>query len=304
MPLIFVKLQWKGKHPQPHIYYSELHKEEIMTKHLKIGEMINIKFLGKSYCIGTEVDRGEWISCVKNRNKTKTERTEKQYNQCFSCRRTDFFSCRATCAGDFCNPSSEKALAMCTPANTSIYLTTASGVNKVGVSLNLPKRWIEQGSDKAIEIAKAPGLEARKIEQLIAKKYDLKLQVRNSTKIKNLGSPFDEKHEHQLIEIVDTMKDEIKGIVAESGGEFIENPKMEGFEEFHGEIKQNVNYSEVTPKKGAEFGGIITAIKGSILIVDREGYYFVLDLKKLVGTTFEFIEKSTMETQTALDEWF
>ena len=54
-----------------------------------------------------------------------------------------------------------------------------------------------------------------------------------------------------------------------------------------------------------EFGGIIVAVKGPLIIVQQGIYYFALDTKQLVGRTIEFLEReANMPGQTSLDEWF
>ena len=61
-------------------------------------------------------------------------------------------------------------------------------INKVGVSLGLPRRWVEQGSEYAVHIATAPGLEARRID--LPKLLTNSIKVRRKRKWAKKGIAF------------------------------------------------------------------------------------------------------------------
>ncbi len=302
---IFTGLFWKND--QPYITYCRIDDTRLEEKSLKVGDKFNIRFRAGKYCIGTEIDRALWISCAENKlrlGKDKKTALLESSKQCDDCLNNNFFTCRMTCTGMFCKPSSPKAKLICKPPNTNVYLTSVAGIKKVGVSLSLPRRWIEQGSDLAVKVAEAPGLEARRIEQRIAEELSLKLQVRNNHKIKNLASKNIEQERSSLMELVSKSMKIIDDNLAETGKR-IENPEILEFSESYGENLNGLNILEKKIELNGEFGGEIVAIKGSILVVKQETYYYAIDLKKLISNTFEFIEHDArMDTQTALDEWF
>ncbi len=281
---------------------------------LNIGEEFNIKVGEKRLCIGTEANAGKWITCASNQRKKNggegvtsyhDKIIDSNYIQCSTCRITNYFSCRMTCTGVVCDPSSAMAKAKCDPPDTSVYLTHVGGELKVGVSLGVTRRWLEQGSDYSTVITKTTGLNARKIEQILAKKFSLKLQVRNTKKLRNL-KPI--KHEYGFEEISYKLK-EIKPLMRELTNETEENQLISNtidLTKYYGNLNFDRNVEEINIEPGIEFGGVVVAVKGSFIIVQNGIYYYALDTKKLISNTFELLDRPAIvkKEQAGLDEWF
>lgn len=226
--------------------------------------------------------------------------------QCYYCNMKEYFACRKICIGDECRPSSSMAFDRCQPAETGVYLTKVGGQLKVGVSLNSDRRWLEQGSDFALELATLPGLEARAVEKRIAEELELKLQVRSKAKFENLNPAPQDDFEQELKDILGqslAIAEEIKTI---RGVEGIIHPQPEisDLTKFQGDLTGIGYFQEFSYLANDEFGGKIVGIKGSFIIVENNGYHFALDTKKLVGAVFELIPKATMKSQQSLDEFF
>lgn len=309
LKLIFVGIKWKGNPYRPFVEYCEINGNIIKEKELKIGSKFNIKFLVDSYCIGSEVGKGLWISCAENRLQKQLEPKTVQLNsdkekQCSICLNENFFTCRMTCTGTFCQPSSPQAKEACTPPKTSVYLTSVAGKKKVGVSLSLPRRWIEQGSDFAVKIVEAPGLEARRIEQILAQELELNLSVRNNHKIKHLAAVS----KNTGTEILEGLINESQKILDQAlpvNGKKIEHPEILDLGGYFGNSLANLDINEKIAKPGDEFGGEVYAVKGSILVVRQERYFYALNLKSMISKTFSFLNSDAkMDTQTSLNEWF
>lgn len=308
MKYIFSQFMWKGDPYQPFISLVQIDGKQMEEKYLKIGENFNIRIHEGKFCIGTEVERGRWITCVESKERLKkslsTTKIRTNKKQCTLCTKTNFFDCRMTCVGNYCNPTTPRAKKICDPPDTSVYITNLAGINKVGVSLSLPRRWIEQGSSVGIRVAKLPGLEARRLEQKLAKAFDLKLQVRNSTKIKQLSLNVGKKERDKLLKIAEKSSSTIDSVLATSTGEKYTNANLVDLEEYYGNSLPNKQVTEIKVQEGVEFGGEIFSIRGSILIVKRGEYFYALDLKQLLSRVIEFTESTEMDTHTSLDEWF
>ncbi|MCY3413306.1 MAG: DUF2797 domain-containing protein [Candidatus Heimdallarchaeota archaeon] len=306
---IFMGSRWVKNPISPVFEYTAINSDKIIRKSLAAGERIHFVIHEERYCIGSEVGRGEWISCYSNSQKQEDNLdrsvTITTGRQCNDCKMQNFYDCRMTCTGVFCNPSTQLAKEMCKPKKTAVYLTSIAGLHKVGVSLSLPKRWIEQGSEYAAQIAVAPGLEARRLEQLLSEELNLKLQIRNSQKIKQIQRKPSENDylalDRYILDVEKIIEKEFKkGRVSH-----LENPKIIDLQSYYGDAIPDGSITEISVKKDQEFGGKIISLKGSIIIVENSGYHYLLDLKALIGRSFSFLDREAMmEAQTSLSDWF
>jgi len=227
------------------------------------------------------------------------------YIQCYRCATTEYFTCRMTCQGDVCVPTSDRAYELCQPPKTSVYLTYVGDELKIGVSLGIPRRWVEQGSDLATVVATAPGLEARRLEQYAAQQLNLKLQVRNSTKLQSLNSIDMEQGRQQLEKAIDDIQPLITEILGNVPGNTVRQPEIIDLHPYYGDLHISTPVQQVEVLPGNEFGGEIVGLKGSILVVKQGAYHYAMDLKKLRSYEFDFIdEKAKIATQSYLDQWF
>ncbi|MHA2028168.1 MAG: DUF2797 domain-containing protein [Candidatus Kariarchaeaceae archaeon] len=315
MAYIFVKLVWKQDPIFPMFRIIPTKSKEYSELPLIIGDEFNIKIRGRKLCIGSEVAGQGWITCVANQirlNKPykragiQQERAlSSEFIQCLDCRQASYFSCRQICIGKECNASSQEAFDACQGPRTSVYLTHLGGQLKVGVSLDIQRRWLEQGSDYGVELIKLPGLEARRLEQEISKHLDLSLQVRNTAKIRNykairedyITGEFEEKIK-QVDKIVEVDYAEIDKIE-------ISKKVIVDLTSFYGNqsFERPIQLFDVQPN--FEFGGVIESIKGSIIVVRNGIYLYGLDSKALTGYTIEILDRvASMAGQRSLDEWF
>ncbi len=311
MSYIFVKLHWETDPVVPVLLYFKRGSEQLLKKPLKIGDILNLRLTGNKYCIGSEVSRGNWKSCItvhreNGYDNDSEEKVINPYKQCILCMGRDFFNCRMTCIGDVCTPSTPSAQKYCIPPETYVYLTSIGNRFKVGVSLSLPRRWLEQGSDLAVAIAQLPGLEARRLEHLIAGELGITLQVRNSYKIKNLSIKSKNTRINQLNELIIKTKPIINRIIA--------SMPQDMYSVLPGEIIDLTNYygalnfvnppEEIIPTEDAQFGSKIIGIKGSLIIASHENHIFILDTKKLSSHEFFFIDQIDIKSNSVIDEWF
>lgn len=305
-----LKVAWVGEPLKPVLFTSEK-DGSIQHIPLNIGTPLNVKILSKGFCIGTEPDKGEWISCIENKRRLGLEAGEPnrvaQGKQCNLCIKEEYFACRKTCTGKFCNPTSQRAYSLCQPPKTAVYLTRIGSKNKVGVSLQPIRRWVEQGSDFATWVVKLPGLEARAVEQEVAKAFGFNLQVSPKHKMTEAHNSPDFDSTEDLQKAIYSIK-QIALEIAEQRKKpalFNENTEFADLRQFYGNLDQiDRPLQEVEIKEGVEFGGNVIAVKGAILIIEKDGYFYGINTKKWSGCSFEFIENATMDTQLSLDDWF
>jgi hypothetical protein len=308
--------------------YSEITGTQILRKTLFLGQEINLKIQKERYCTGSESGTGKWITCLARQQQDGeldsshalrfvhpddiTEGDDpslilldsRKFTQCYKCSTTDYFSCRMTCQGDFCNPSSPIAKQYCEKSETKLYLTYVGDQYKIGVSLNPKRRWLEQGSDLATVVAELPGLEARAVEQIGSQELGLKLQVRGTSKLQNLNKIHLEDARKQLLGYRSKIKPFVTKMLQKVDGSYISDDIHE-LTPIYGWFDQKTPINIVDPIGDIEFGGKILAIKGSIIVVQQGDYQYALDCKAIISRSFSFLDrKAIMPTQSFLDQWF
>lgn len=315
MAYIFVKLVWNLNPIYPSLRIISTKNEQFSELPLVIGDEFNIKFGGRKLCIGTEMAEKGWITCVANQNRLnkpyfklgiQQERgVPNEYIQCLDCRQANYFACRQICIGNECNPSSQQAYDACQGPRTSVYLTHLGGQTKVGVSLSVQRRWLEQGSDYGVELVKMPGLASRKLEQQISKELDLKLQVRNTAKIRNF-KPLSLKYGGEELESKFNQCLEIISKDFAETDKIINDPlEITDLTPNYGKLEIDRPIQLVDFKPSLEFGGTIEAVKGSIIIVRNGLYLYGLDTKILTSRTFRILDhEASIGGQRSLEEWY
>ncbi|MGC9780613.1 MAG: DUF2797 domain-containing protein [Candidatus Heimdallarchaeota archaeon] len=280
MRVFIIHFGWKLKPKTvPYLVYlpEDSTKEEVYA--LKPGANITIKIAPNEskYCIGFNNYEDARFSCPT------AEKIPMNRSQCQSCSLNEFFFCRALCQGDFCQPSSEEAKEYCWKKNAYVYLTYIAGKIKVGSSTSPHRRWIGQGSDAGISIAKGVGLAPRALEHQIGTKYSLPLGIRLTQKVKLLGKSIDKKTiEKEIMLLVDEIQKSMKSEI------LIPRDKLEPItflDEFYGNIP-TITARPILKKlesTGLEISGEIIGIKGTILVVKNVGTYFALNLSTLIG---------------------
>ena len=265
---------------------------------LKPGDDFNIRIGEVRRCIGHRTDLGEWSLCSTGLPLLDDD------VQCYRCGRDEFYQCRALCQGDECNPSSPKAEKLCSPPNTTVYLTIVAGQLKVGVSLNFFRRWLQQGSEIGVVIAKGPGLEARRYEKAIGRLEGIVMSVRTNRKINHLKptSSFTELKK-QLLEALEIIK-EVE--VPEEVTRLEVNPdEIVNLAPYYGELEKLESVPIILTKKDKLFGGTIIGQKGSFLVLQDGKTPIAINLNFLMGFDIEFLdEKPERSGQKSLLDFF
>lgn len=312
---IFVNLAWKTDPITSWLRFLHQGSSNYTDVQISMGDKFNIAFLSRRFCIGTDLAGPGWVSCIERQKifhqlnlvagKYQEIEVENKYNQCYLCRQQNYFSCRIICTGVKCEPSSERAFEICQPPDTVVYLTHIGGQIKVGVTLDITRRWLEQGSDQVTVIARTPGLEARRIEHQISEELSVKTQIRNTTKIRNLLNTKTEEVKQDLQNKVRDSKRIVDKVLSTSPGVAFSDPKIVSLSKYYGDLEFDKRVTEIEPIPGTEFGGDVMAVKGSIIIVKNSMYYYALDTKKFTSTEFQLLDRTAViEGQASLDEWF
>ena len=317
MGYIFVGQFWHRNPIYPVLRVVPLRGLKHSEYPLTLGEQFNIRIAPVRYCIGTSHFEKGWITCIENQNEynrpnlvdgvQEAKRVSLNLTQCLLCQDDDFYKCRKICTGESCNPSSQAAYNKCQPPDTAVYLTHIAGELKVGVSLRKESRWLDQGSDYSTVISYAPGLEARRIEQRLGQKLDLKLHIKNSTKFRNFGPMSIEYVTEEIEDTVTKAQTIIDDVLESCDGKRIKSPQIYDYTSYYGKIdfERPIQVIEIKDDTDIEFGGYIVAFKGSLLVVQQGIYYYGIDTKDLVSREFEFLNRDAkMEGQASLDEWF
>ncbi len=278
--------------PQPRLLLADL-TSGLILRNLKVNDVISGMISDEMGCIGHEKDKGQYVPCPTQ------SLPQKGHVRCQSCFREDFFSCRAYCTGRQCLPSSLRARQLCIPSETFVYLTAVGDVVKVGVSLNPLKRWLDQGSLFATVVYRAPGLEARRIENEVASFLNVSKTVTFSSKLRSLPSLDLENARDRLVSIV---------------------KQLERFNKYEEYRLPDSEIHDLTPNYGEfvsirhlpqeimlnqEFSGIIKGFLGKMVLLENNKTYFVLNLKKFVGHWCDLgSELKSMKGQQSLNAFF
>lgn len=279
---------WKMK-PNPIPYFLLANDNVSMAEEvfeLLPGKELSIKVDAKSmkYCVGFSTPKGNRISCPT------AEILDGKNFHCASCSLSEFFTCKAICQGDFCNPSSAEAKKHCWNTKAYVYLTSITGKIKVGSSISVIRRWLGQGSDAGVVIAEGVGLEPRALEHHIGSLPEFPLAIRVTQKMKSLGQKINkEKLTAEMEEAINLILSTIKSNI------LYPKEKITGLtflDEFHGEI----NNIEARPmiktldESGLDISGEIVGVKGSILVLQNGSTYYATNLNSIIGSYIELDE--------------
>jgi hypothetical protein len=265
---------------------------------LRAGDEFNVKIGDVRRCIGHRSNIGEWSLCS-----TGLPLLEGAV-QCYRCGRDEFYQCRALCQGDICTPSSPKAKRLCVPPNTEVYLTIIAGQLKVGVSLNAFKRWLQQGSEIGVVIAKGPGLEARRYEKAVGRLEEITMSVRTNRKIKHLKptSSFSDLKKQLLAGLEFIKQVELPKEVTRLE---INPDEIVNLANYYGELEKLESTPLILTKEDKLFGGTIIGQKGSFLVLQDDKTPLAINLNYLMGFDIEFLtEKPERAGQKSLMDFF
>jgi len=266
--------------PTPYILYITTESKQEQILELTPGNNLNIKIDAKEpkFCVG--FSNSEWVRLPC----PTVEIIPQNKVQCQSCSLKEFFICRAYCQGDYCHPSSEEAREHCWNTTTSVYLTFVGGKVKVGSSTNPFRRWIGQGSDAGISIAKGVGLDPRALEHQIGVKLSLPMAMRLTQKIKQLGKPIDR---DLIIATINSAVDEVYSSIKSKI--LLPRKKLENItflDNYYGELSTLKMRPLLKQRNsdGLEISGSIAGVKGSLLVLKNLETYYATNLNALVGS--------------------
>ena len=297
---LLVNVSWKAldnDNYKPGLVIQDVStNEEPFFYELKPGMQFSFEISKERFCIGYEERKGVWKKCPFNAHPVEGS------NQCLSCMSKDFFSCRKTCNGTVCRPSSKEALELCSTMDTSVYVTHVGGNIKVGVSLNPLKRWLDQGSLFGAVVFRSYGLEARRIERELAKKLSAKLSVRSTTKVNQLINGFKvRKSKEELekaLELVNKYTPKVPHLREEQ-----EITDLTIY--FSDLLKLKHQPKEIELSLNARIGGAFKGMIGKIIVFENNMQNYYLNGKKIIGKKIRFIDEiPKIKGQQSIFEYF
>ncbi len=258
---------------QPYLYLQNSHgKREELS--LEPGRDIRWRFTGPRRCIGYW-DDNQYHPCPnhavlrKNQIRCRTCSTLSKYSPCIQCR------------GNTCL-ANEKRRKECMETPYAVYLALfGNDFIKVGVSTlsRLSLRWVEQGADYGAMIAEVEGgLDARKIERVVAKRADISDSIHQTRKQAIMARRLAEKDaKAKILEVMDDI-----GIPnLEQSPEIVDLSPYYGFETPPSDPLRWPENNEMI--HNSTLDGKILGVKGSNILVERGAILFVADLRRVLG---------------------
>lgn len=259
----------------PYFWLRAIDSQDVTRLGLQRGEAIDFSVSKARYCIGyhTRDDYHEYKQCpdlAKVQNPARV--------QCFACAARDVLlpciGCDGTRCSEIKHPQSE-----CQIQPTSVYLVLFGEYSKVGVSKSdrLLKRWVEQGADAGVEIAKfSNGSLARLAEGLISSKMSIPKYARFDTKLKGLRFQIDQ----SSLERLNNLSRQAFRLIKEERLDFAEGSLMKGALEEYYKFDVSIRPSGVTVNVSAR--GTYAGMKGPIFLYRGEGDW-AMDFNNLRG---------------------
>jgi hypothetical protein len=175
----------------------------------------------------------------------------------------------------------------------------------VGVSVNrrILTRWVEQGADYGMVLAKVRGgMKARKFESILSKDPKLRKSVHPSRKSSAISNEI---ADDEATKYISDFKDSL-------------DPSLYDFDfNFSGltKLSKHYNLSEIQAKPtewiepraridGKQIFGKVVGMKGTHLITKIENAYTVANLRRLVGYSIDSEKEIKAVTQSGLLDYF
>ena len=298
-----IGLKWDPNHPPYAFLYLRDMKDDpthTFTFPLKPDEVLNILVSDKKICIGHKIDAEKRYFC--------SVPVTDPYVQCFSCQNKDFNRCFLLCDGTkpFGNCTHNKlAFEYCRTHPSSVYLTLIANRIKVGVSFNPLKRWVNQGSDKAIELWRTPnGIIARKIEQDLSKRFQISQTIKHNVKAKNIISSSTSSFQ-KFQQYIDRLLLYLDSSSYESISSDMQKEVVD-LSPFYGKIpKLNSIPILVDITKSNQIVGTIIGTKGDFLVTKINNSFYLYNLKQIIGHLITFSsEPIVFRGQRSLTDFF
>ncbi|NHJ38726.1 MAG: DUF2797 domain-containing protein [Asgard group archaeon] len=282
LKIYIINAGWKIK-PETIPYIAYITKERLTPEilELKVDTPLAIQVSANEpkFCVGFTNDDGEHVPCPT------AEMIPLNKVQCQTCSLNEFYICRSYCIGDFCHPSSEKAKVHCWKTSAYVYVTYIAGKFKIGSSTSPIRRWITQGSDAGIKIARGVGLEPRALEQQLSAELSLSLAIRMSQKFKQIGILI---NKADITNQIESILDKMYNSITTKSKILIPRRELENItylDNYYGKINQ----LKVRPliknltNKGLKISGNVVGVKGSILVLKNNETYYATNLNSLIG---------------------
>lgn len=278
LPSFYTMIKWDSQLRK--LFLTKYISSENAFKRISLPEKWKITTGNRRYCTGYISEDEKFMSCSSS---STLDSKPSSNTTCIDCSSKHAFACRAFCKGEICTPSSSRVKEICDANITQVYLTLIGDKLKVGVSTNTMRRWLDQGSDYSVILWKGDGLIARRIENQIGRSSDIGMRVTFKEKIKALKNIKSKKEAKQILE---SKRENLNSNLDLSKTEEY-SKEFFNLIQYQGKITNSV-LSNVTPilqsiKEQTLIFGDLIAFKGSMLILQDAGTFYVYNLKQLLG---------------------
>ena len=268
---------------------------------------IEIRKIAEKRCKGYyDLEKKEIVPC-----RTYTDMTSSQYCQCRECQTKSGFDLCLGCNGSICRTNSDAARKFCNEEHYVYLAYFANDKFKVGTAASYRKyeRLLEQGALYSIFLAQAPnGRIARQIESSIS---DLGIASRVNSTYKMNNFVIDKEQE----EIDRMLLKKYEYILSQIGGtskKFLIRPQYNNFTNISEKVRKSLIEESIQLDLFGGLGepehkayekiakpeivfGEIKAVVGSLMLIQNNGIYSVVNMKNLEGWLVDFRKKEIGE---------
>lgn len=296
----FLGVKWIENKPQM-LFFDNIKKK---IEYEECEGTINLQRINQKRCKGYyDLEKKQIVPC-----KTFRDLTETSYSQCAECQSNSGFDLCLRCNGDSCQTNSNKAKKFCGERHHVYLAYFANDKLKVGTAASYRKyeRLLEQGALYSIFLAKVPnGKLARKIESEISM-LGIATRIDYAYKMNNFVIDRSEEEIDRIL--MDEYEFIFQRINKESKKYFI-RPEYNSFTKISDRVRQNLfeesgqlnlfcevnapehkQYSKVSKPESIE--GDIKAVVGSLMLIENNNKYSVINMKSLEGWMVDIKRKS------------
>ena len=227
------------------------------------------------------------------------------------CQTNSGFDLCLGCTGDSCRTSSDKAKKFCDEEHHVYLAYFANDKLKVGTAASYRRyeRLLEQGALYSIFLAKVPnGRLARRIESEVSR-LGVTTRVNSSYKINNFVIDRDQEEIDKML--MNEYQTILQKISEESKGYFI-RPEYNDFTNISDRVRKNLleesrqlnlfggmdelehkEYDKIS--KPEEVNGEVKAVVGSLMLIEKDKKYSVINMKSLEGWIVNFRKRELGE---------
>lgn len=268
---------------------------------------IEIRKTAEKRCKGYyDLVKKEIVPC-----RTYTDMTSSQYCQCRECQTKSGFDLCLGCNGSICRTNSDAARKFCNEEHYVYLAYFANDKFKVGTAAGYRKyeRLLEQGALYSIFLAQAPnGRIARQIESSIS---DLGIVSRVNSTYKMNNFVIDREQE-EIDRMLLKEYEYILNQIDATSKKFLIRPQYNNFTNISEKVRQSLIEESIQLDLFGGFGepehkayekiakpeivfGEIKAVVGSLMLMQNNGIYSVVNMKNLEGWLVDFRRKEMGE---------